>query len=103
MKKTLEIDGKIYSELTGKNIVDSNRYIVVVDKGWLFAGDLSEFDNRIYLKNVVWIFKWESIGFNGVVENPKHENCHLRKMDNVVEIPKMSEIFRVPVCEDWGL
>ena len=79
------------------------RAVVVVDRGWIFAGDVTRDGNRIFLDNAVWIFRWESIGFDGVIANPKDKNVTLRKMKNRVEIPAQSEIFSVPVSDDWGM
>ena len=79
------------------------RAVVVVDRGWIFAGDVTRDGNRIFLDNAVWIFRWESIGFDGVIANPKDKNVTLRKMKNRVEIPAQSEIFSVPVSDDWGV
>jgi len=79
------------------------RAVVVVDRGWIFAGDVTREGNRIFLDNAVWVFRWESIGFDGVIANPKDDNVTLRKMKNRVEIPAQSEIFSVPVSDDWGV
>ena len=78
------------------------RAVVVVDRGWIFAGDVTREGNRIFLDRAVWVFRWESIGFDGVIANPKDKNVTLRKMKNRVEIPAQSEIFSVPVSDDWG-
>ncbi len=79
------------------------RAVVVVDRGWIFAGDVTREGNRIFLDNAVWVFRWESIGFDGVIANPKDDKVTLRKMKNRVEIPAQSEIFSVPVSDDWGV
>jgi len=77
-----------------------DRAVVVVDRGWIFAGDVTERDGRIRLDRAVWVFRWEKIGFNGVIENP--EQADIRLIDPV-DIPAGSEIFRIPVADDWGL
>ncbi len=79
------------------------RSVVVVDRGWIFAGDVTREGNRIFLDNAVWVFRWESIGFDGVIANPKDDKVTIRKMKNRVEIPAQSEIFSVPVSDDWGV
>ena len=79
------------------------RAVVVVDRGWIFAGDVTREGNRIFLDRAVWVFRWESIGFDGVIANPKDKNVILRKMKNRVEIPAQSEILSVPVSDDWGV
>lgn len=95
--KTVMINGVEY------RAVESNgkRAVVVVDRGWIFAGDVTETGDRITLTNAVWVFSWSGIGFNGVLENP--EKATIKKMSHDVEIPKASEIFRIPVRDGWGL
>jgi hypothetical protein len=77
-----------------------NRSVVVVDRGWIFAGDVTRKDGRIYLSNAVWVFRWSSVGFDGVIRNPK--DAEIRKIDDV-DIPAHSEVFSVPVHDKWGL
>jgi len=79
------------------------RAIIVVDRGWIFAGDVTEKDGRILLDRAVWVFRWEGVGFDGVVADPKNSAVKLRKIPNQVNIPSDAEIFRVPVGADWGL
>lgn len=99
MKEVL-IDGVTYVE---KKADSGNRYIVVIDRGWIYAGDVTRENGRIYLENVVWVFRWESIGFDGVIKNPKDENLTLRKIDQTIEIPERAEIYSVKVDDYWGL
>ena len=80
-----------------------SRAVVVVDRGWIFAGDVVEEDGRIYLDRAVWVFRWESIGFDGLLADPKSPKAHLRKLASRVDIPKDAEVFRVPVVDGWGL
>lgn len=80
-----------------------NRAVVVVDRGWIWAGDVEEKDGKIILSRAVWVFSWSSIGFDGVIKDPKSNNVKLKKLCNKVEIPEGSEIFRIPVSSDWGL
>ena len=79
------------------------RAVIVIDSGWIFAGDLTREDGRIKLSRAVWVFKWETIGFDGVIANPKSENVTIKPMPNGVDLPAGSEIFCVPVEDDWGL
>lgn len=80
-----------------------DRAVVVVDRGWIFAGDVTRKDGRIYLDRAVWVFRWESIGFDAVIKDPKNSKVTLRKMSNPVEVPQASEIFSIPVESNWGL
>ena len=94
------IDGVEYVQKESRP--KGSRAVVVVDRGWIFAGDVEERDGRIYLTDAVWVFRWESIGFNGVIADPKSSKVDIRKIDPV-DIPASSEIFRIPVSESWGL
>ena len=79
------------------------RAIVVVDRGWIFAGDVTEASGRIYLDRALWIFRWEKCGFNGVIDDPKQDGVDIRPMQQRVDIPANAEVFRVLVSENWGL
>lgn len=82
-----------------------NRAVVVVDRGWIFAGDVTEGDGtgNITLTRAVHVSKWTQIGFDGMVKDPKSLNVTLRPLKHSVQIPEGSEIFRIPVPNDWGL
>ena len=79
------------------------RAVVVVDRGWIFAGDVTVQGGHLHLDRAVWVFRWESIGFDAMVANPKSDKVTLRKMSNQVMIPMGAEIFRIPVDNNWGL
>jgi hypothetical protein len=83
--------------------VSGTRAVVVVDRGWIFAGDVTRKDGRIRLSNAVWVFRWESVGFDGVIADPKSSSVTIKPMPNGVDIPEGAEIFCVPVCDRWGL
>jgi len=92
---TIDIDGETFTrELKGK------RAVIVITGGWIYAGDVSEKDGRIRLTNAVWVFKWSEIGFTGVLANP--EKADIRPMEHCIDLPKASEIYRVPVKDGWG-
>ena len=97
--KEIIVDGVKFVE----SAPSGNRAVVVVDRGWIFAGDVTESNGRIYLDRAVWVFRWESIGFDGVIENPTSEKVQLRPMKKRVDLPKDTELFRIPVGEKWGL
>lgn len=82
---------------------NGNRAVVVIDRGWIYAGDVTEENGRIYLDRAVWVFKWNEIGFDGVIENPKNQKVTIRKMKNRIDIPVGSEVYRIPVDDNWGL
>ena len=75
------------------------RAVVVVDRGWIFAGDVTRENGRIKLSRALHVFKWEGIGFAKMVETAKAD---LRPIADV-DIPADSEIFSIPVEDSWGL
>lgn len=79
---------------------NGNRAVVVVDRGWIFAGDITRENGRIKLTRAVWLFRWESCGFAKVIEDPT--KADIRPMADV-DIPEGAEIFCVPVSDQWGL
>ncbi len=79
------------------------RAVVVLDKGWIFAGDVDEADGRIVLSNAVQVRRWDSIGFEGMIADPDNSKVTIKKMPNSVDIPACAELFRIPVGEGWGL
>ena len=95
--KNIVINGVEYAPV---NKPTGTRAVVVVDRGWIFAGDVTRKDGRLYLSRAVWVFKWESCGFAAVVADPS--NADIRPIDDV-ELPEVSEIFSIPVNESWGL
>lgn len=97
------VDGETYVKRSAvAQVPKGTRAVVVVDRGWVFAGDVTEENGRVYLDNAVWVFRWESIGFDGMLKDPKSAKVTLRALTTRVDIPASSEVFRVPVAENWG-
>ena len=94
--KSIIVDGIEYAPVIKST---GTRAIIVVDRGWIFAGDVTRENGRIKLANALHVFKWESVGFAGMIENTK--KADLRKIADV-DIPADAEIFCVPVSDDWG-
>lgn len=97
----IKINGETYVKASSiPTPITGNRAVIVVDRGWIFAGDVERKDGFIYLRRALHVFKWESVGFAGMIENTK--KADLRKIADV-QIPEGAEIFCVPVPDDWGL
>jgi len=92
------IDGVEYSPVKASG----NRAVVVVDRGWIFAGDVTRANGRLKLSRALHVFRWESVGFSGMIDNPKKAKADLRPVADV-DMPEGAEIFCVPVTNDWGL
>jgi len=95
--ETISINGVEYAPVASRP--EGTRAVVVVDRGWIFAGDVTRENGRIYLSRALHVFKWESIGFAKMVETA---NADLRPIADV-DIPEGAEIFCVPVPSDWGM
>lgn len=93
------IDGVEYTPATKAT---GTRAVVVVDRGWIFAGDVTRENGRIRLSRALHVFRWESIGFSGMIGSPKNAKADLRPIADV-DMPEGAEIFCVPVAKDWGL
>jgi hypothetical protein len=93
---TININGIEYTPVKS----NGNRAIIVVDRGWIFCGDVTRENGRIKLSRAIHVFKWESVGFAGMIEDTS--KADLRKITDV-DIPETAEIFCVPVSDDWGL
>jgi hypothetical protein len=78
---------------------NGNRAVIVVDRGWIFAGDMIRENGRIKLSRALHVFKWDSIGFAKMVETAKADLHPISDVD----LPEDAEIFCVPVPENWGL
>jgi hypothetical protein len=97
---TIEVNGVKYTKDGTKPT--GNRAVIVADRGWIFAGDVERKDGRIKLTRAVWLFRWESVGFAAVVDDPKRSKADIRKIADV-DMPADAELFCIPVHESWGL
>jgi hypothetical protein len=98
------VDGETYVKSSSVQALPKGpRVVVVVDRGWIFAGDVTEEDGRVYLDNALWVFRWEGVGFDGMIANPKSGKVTIKPLATRVDLPASSEVFRVPVDAKWGL
>lgn len=100
MTDIVTINGIEYAPVSAKPT--GTRAVVVVDRGWIFAGDVTRENGRIRLTNALHVFKWESVGFAGMIDDPKKAKADLRKIADV-DMPAGAEVFCVPVSDKWGL
>lgn len=100
---TIEINGVSYvrADAVSKPQPNGKRAVVVVDRGWIFAGDVTETNGRIALSRAIHVLSWQSVGFSGLVKSPKEAKAVLKEISDV-DLPKDAEIFRVPVSDNWG-
>ena len=96
MSEILTINGVEYAPV---NRSSGTRAVIVVDRGWIFAGDVTREGGRIRLSRAVHVFRWENIGFAKMIET---EDADLRPIAEV-DMPEGAEIFCIPVHDKWGL
>ena len=103
--ETLKIDDVEYirKDRAAQPAIPGKRAVVVVDRGWIFAGDVTRKDGRVVITNAVWVQRWETIGFDGMIANPKDKKVFIKPMPNGVDFPSAAELFCVPVSDGWGL
>ena len=102
----ITVDGVVY---VPKVPPKTRRCFVVIDRGWLFAGDVEDYTDpvsghRILIHNAVWVFGWEKVGLTAVLED--HRKADIRPLpDNATEVdfPGSTEIYRIPVPDGWGV
>ena len=103
---TLEINGVTYvpADSVSVSVPTGNRAVVVIDRGWIFAGNVEtdQVTGELTIHNAIHVFRWESIGFTGVLSNPKDNKVTLKNSPYPVRVPAGSVIFTVPVDENWG-
>ncbi len=100
MTDIVTINGIDYAPIA--NRPTGTRAVVVVDRGWIFAGDVTRENGRIRISNALHVFKWESIGFAGMIADPEEAKADLRKIADV-DMPAGAEVLCVPVHDKWGL
>ena len=82
--------------------IEEKRVVLVVDRGWIFAGDQSlTSDGYVKLTNAVHVFGWSGVGFAKMVAEWKSDKVDLRPCADV-EVPPEAVVFRVPVEAGWG-
>jgi hypothetical protein len=101
---TIEINGVTYVPVGSTSVPTGDRSVVVIDRGWIFAGNVEtdEVTGELVIHNAIHVFRWESIGFTGVLANPKDSKVTLKTSPYPVRVPAGSVIFTVPVDENWG-
>ena len=101
MDQTITINGVDYVCADSVSTpVAGTRAVIVVDRGWIFAGDVTRENGRVKLKRALHVFKWAAVGFAGMIADTT--KADLRPIADV-DIPEGAEIFCVPVVDNWGL
>ena len=95
VKKALEV----LSAATA-NCKHGDRHIVILDRGWIFVGDLSREDNVCTLANPINVRRWQG-GFGKLTEGANSAQAVLDKCDSVIRFDASAIKFVVPISETW--
>lgn len=102
------------------------RHVIVIDRGWIYAGDVVEekymlpakpgvkdlltallwlqAPRRTVLERAVLVGRWSGgQWFTGMIANPKRDTTILPVPGGRVDLAPGTELYRVPVADDWGL
>jgi hypothetical protein len=104
--KEITLDGVKYvrADSMGDRPKPGKRAILVLDRGWIVAGDVDDKDGRILVTRAVHVRSWSSVGFDGLVASGgRGQNVTIKPIPNGFDAPADAELFRVPVADDWGL
>lgn len=103
--KTITINGVEYVEKSAatEQAKPGKRAVLVLDRGWIVAGDVEDVDGRIKVTRAVHVRRWDEIGFDGMIADPKSKKVTLKPIPNGFDCPADAELFRVPVGDEWGL
>ena len=79
-----------------------DRHIAVLDRGWIFAGNMTIDDAGIYtMTNVVNVRKWSSGGFGGLTRSAKDSGAVLDPCEPI-RFHRSALIMAVPIGSEWG-
>ena len=103
MKITLDGVEYVRADCAQSAAVPGSRSVLVLDRGWIVAGDLTRENGRIKVSRAVHVRRWEDIGFDGMIANPKSSKVTIKPLPNGFDVPESCELFCVPVDDNWGL
>ena len=99
MSETMSINGVEYAPVSSRPT--GSRCIVVLDRGWIFVGNLSTDGGVSTLSSAANIRKWGSGGFGGLTADPKGAGAVLDQCEDIT-FDERAPLFCVPVPEDWN-
>ena len=100
---TMSINGEDWVKADSQaSRVTGNRRIVVLDRGWIFVGQLETNDAGVCtLRQAFNLRRWKSGGFGGVTLDPNAAGVEVDACADVVF--SVREIkFSVPIREEWN-
>ena len=90
---------KVIEQATA-NCAEGDRHLVVLDRGWIFAGDMSLKDNVYTVVNCKNVRKWGKGGFGALTKSASLAGATLDECEPI-RFKSSALIFAVPIAEDW--
>ena len=88
-------------DAVNKKPISGNRNLVVLDRGWIFAGSLTEPTPAKYLLvNVVNIRKWQKGGFGQLSKGAASAGATLDDAADL-QFTASALLFSVPITDGW--
>ena len=89
-------------ETATANCATGDRHIVVLDRGWIFAGNMSfDTETHVYtVTNCVNVRSFKKVGFGGLTRGAKSANAILDK-SVPIKFHSRAMIFCVPISAGW--
>ena len=84
------------------NCQEGDRHIVVIDRGWIFAGDLSQdkATGVFTLFNAVNVRKWQNGGFGMLTQSASKAGATLDPCEPI-KFNSSAVVFTVPISAGW--
>lgn len=80
-----------------------NRAVVIADRGFIYAGNLTrQDDGSILLTNAVNVRSWKKGGIGGLLSDPAEAGAQLDPVAYPVEFPSGTVLQIVAVPDTWG-
>ena len=95
VKKAIEVIEKATA-----NCAKGDRHLIVLDRGWIFAGDMSLKDDVYTVTNCQNIRKWGKGGFGALSRSAALSGATLDACESI-RFKASALIFAVPIAEDW--
>lgn len=97
VKKAIEVIEKATA-----NCAKGDRHLVVLDRGWIFAGDMSLKDDVYTVTNCKNVRKWNKGGFGALSKSASLAGATLDDCE-AIRFKASAMIFAVPIAEEWDV
>lgn len=87
-------------EAISQEVPTGQRHLVVLDRGWIFAGDVSNENEVLVIRNALNVRKWQQGGFGALSLGAKRAGAILDKSEDIY-VSQSAVLFMVPIPDSW--